>query len=152
MRTALKNGARFALCSRECAVGRFSSHWKGGRYLIDGYVFTSVNGKGVAEHRLVMERALGRKLHPREHVHHRNGVKTDNRIANLELLSVEDHARRHPKKRAIRCKHGHAYSPENTYAYVYSGRVQRRCRTCHLLAEKRRHDAARSRAISAATP
>lgn len=63
----------------------------------------SATGK-VLEHRLVMEKVLGRYLEPHEKVHHINGNGLDNRPENLIVLSHRVHLRQH------KCKEGANYA------------------------------------------
>jgi hypothetical protein len=50
-------------------------------------------------HRLIMENHIGRQLERKEVVHHINGNKSDNRIENLQLMTLSEHNSLHYKPR-----------------------------------------------------
>ena len=96
------------VCSKRCA-GRLGGRPKGPRRRKvaklnkQGYLYLTRsmltpdeaalfhgNQRTILLHRLVAARYLGRPLSPEEYVRHMNGVKTDNRISNLEIGSALD--------------------------------------------------------------
>jgi hypothetical protein len=58
----------------------------------DGYIILTRSKRTRGEHIWVMEEIIGRELFPDETVHHRNGLRSDNRPSNLEL-HASSHAR-----------------------------------------------------------
>jgi uncharacterized protein (DUF1330 family) len=74
--------------------GPNNPRWKGGRRIRNGYIdilkpdhkFAGYDGY-VSEHRIIVEKFIGRYLTKKECVHHLNNNKSDNRIENLVVFN-----------------------------------------------------------------
>lgn len=89
---------------REANTGANHYNWKDGRCQTSrGYLLVKTPNdyqlredeekkpKYIFEHRFVMEQHLGRRLESEEIVHHKNGIKNDNRLENLALMTFANH-------------------------------------------------------------
>ena len=100
--------SKFLGVCKKCMYGKLRSKpsWTGGKFIDnDGYVRCSgnqehprANASGqVYEHILVMEQHLGRRVSLKEVIHHKNGDGSNNRLDNLELLTVGEHHVKHKR-------------------------------------------------------
>lgn len=97
-------------CSRQCftksAVGENNPQWEGGSIWANGYRVLTIGGVRIGEHRLIMEKHIGRKLGRKEIVHHINHDRLDNRIENLQVMSASKHSSMHAYQMAVKGKEG----------------------------------------------
>lgn len=131
-------------CRDEAFKGSGNPNYKGGSKIADyRVVCVDGNGRYTYEHRFVMEQHLGRKLLSTEHVHHIDGNKTNNDIANLQIVTSHEH----------RALYHRAYSTDTHKVCTKCGELKpktdyhkntkrsdglvSRCKTCALAADTR---------------
>ena len=104
-KACVRKGHKFSAAQNqrrsESVQGRDNGNWKGGKILRNGYIHIKVpsrpnaNNGYVPEHRLVMEKHMGRYLNTKECVHHKDGDRTNNAIENLQLCDFPEHMKIH---------------------------------------------------------
>lgn len=87
--------ARLSAQKRQFCSHRCYGLWMRSGSTKHGYRLVTTDRGRMLEHRVVMEEHIGRPLRADEVVHHINGKKADNRIENLEIMSIADHTAHH---------------------------------------------------------
>lgn len=80
--------------------GNKNPRWKpiGSTRMSHEYIMIKITeGKWIKEERYKMMKKLGRELRKNEVVHHKNKIKNDNRLSNLQLMTAKEHRRLHLK-------------------------------------------------------
>lgn len=98
------HGKFMTYCSRSCALAKNRNGITGCNGLPEGstsphssgYILEKYKGQWTMQHRVVMCRVLGRELEKHERVHHKNGVRDDNRPENLELWVTSYSSKKDP--------------------------------------------------------
>ena len=109
-----------------------------------GYVRNMTNYRRRYEHQSVWEKHYGPIPHGCR-IHHKNEIKHDNRITNLECLTESEHRRKHQKcyklvdgvrlKRCTICK---AFKPESEFSRGQDDTAQGPCKPCKAAYNKSR--------------
>lgn len=103
----------------------------------NGYRYIHIDGKKIGQHTAFMMQILGRNLKRGEIVHHKNGNRSDNRLENLELMTVSKHLQMHNLKHPVingmkictKCGKNQPIKEFGKASYVKSG-YRNICRTC----------------------
>jgi hypothetical protein len=145
-------------CSYACfglsIRGEKHYRYQGGHINYHGYQVIQIDAAPVLLHRHLMEEHLGRRLLPREEVHHINEDRLDNRLENLMLLASEsEHQMEHcgfrsdTAKQCVQC--GIIKPRTEFYPRHVAGRDPNvpRCKPCH----RKHQNEARARRIELQT-